>query len=96
MRMLPDGFQWVPRGQYAEDELALLCNGRHVAMLMKMVDGKRWIARLDAHQPITSDVVMRPCTSRESGMAGIEAWAGRHQETLRAGRCVYGQAAEDD
>ena len=94
--MLPDGFQWIPRGQYAQDELALVVNGRHVAMLMRKVDGVAWVARLDAHQSITSAVVMRPCASRESGMAGIEAWANRHQDTLMAGREVYGPAPDDD
>lgn len=94
--MLPADFQWIPRGQYAEDELALLCNGRHVAMLMKRVDGETWMARLDCHQPITAPVVTRTCTSFESGKAGVEAWAARHQATLRAGACVYQQAEPVD
>lgn len=93
--MLPTGFQWISRGQYAEDELALVCNGRHVAMLMKRVDGVTWMARLDAHQPIASPVVSRDCSSFEAGKAGIEAWAARHEATLRAGRCVYGREVED-
>ena len=95
MRMLPDGFKWIPRGQYAADELALTVNGRHVAALMKKVDGLTWIARLDCHQPISAPPVMRPCTSFESGKAGIEAWATRHHAALRAGRCVYQQEAEE-
>lgn len=93
--MLPADFQWIPRGQYAQDELALVVNGRHVAMLMRKVDGVAWVARLDAHQSITAQVVMRDCVSFESGKAGVEAWAMRHEATLRAGREVYGSAPED-
>ena len=93
--MLPTDFKWIPRGQYAPDELTLTVGGRYVAMLMTKVDGVTWIARLDCHQPITAPVVTRECVSRESGIAGIEAWAVRHEATLRAGLCVYQQEAEE-
>lgn len=94
---LPEGFKWIPRYQYAPGELALTLDGRHIAQLMKKVDGLAWIARLDCQQPITAPVVMRDCTSFEAGKAGIEAWVLRHEDTLRAGRCVYEQhgAPED-
>lgn len=81
--MLPDDFTWSPRHQYAEDELALVCDGRYVAMLMRGVDG-RWVARLWAHWPVTEPVVSRKCSSLKAGRAGIEAWAARHQVRLRA------------
>ena len=82
--MLPDGFQWVPRGQYAGDEIALALNGRWVAMLMRKVDGVTWIARLECQQPITAPVVSRVCSSFEAGKAGVEAWARKHEARLRA------------
>jgi len=37
--MLPPGFQWVPRHQYASDEIALTLDGAQVAMLLGRVDG---------------------------------------------------------
>ena len=93
--MLPTGFQWISRGQYCGHELALKLDGRCIAQLMRKVDGVTWLAQLDCHQPITAPVVMRRCTSFEAGKAGIEAWAARHETTLKAGRCVYQQEAEE-
>ena len=94
--MLPADFQWIPRGQYANGDLALVCNGRHVALLMKRADGVTWMARLDSHQPISAPVVTRRCTSFESGKAGVESWAIRHVATLRAGLCVYQQREPEE
>lgn len=41
--MLPAGFQWIPRSQYAQGELALTVDGRWAAQLMRKVDGVRWV-----------------------------------------------------
>lgn len=82
-RMLPDEFTWAPRWQHDETEPALVLDGVTVACLLRRVDGS-WTARLDAHHPITAPLVLRRCRSRESGIAGIEAWAQRHADRLRA------------
>lgn len=81
--MLPEGFKWIPRGQYAPDEPALTLDGHYVAMLMRKADGVTWCARLDCQQSITAAVVMRDCSSFETGKAGIEAWARKHEVRLR-------------
>lgn len=81
--MLPDGFQWVPRYQYAEHELALKLDHRTVAQLMQRMGGS-WYAQLDCQRPIGAPMRMRDCQSRETGIAGIEAWACRHEARLRA------------
>jgi len=83
MPMLPDGFRWIDRYQYANGELALVCNGRHVAQLMRKVDGETWIARLILDPGIHASVVTRTCTSFEAGKAGIEQWAGLNEAALR-------------
>ncbi len=81
--MLPDGFQWIPRYQHAAGELALVFDGRHVAQLMRKVDGVTWIARLILEGSIHAPVDIRSCQSFDSGKAGIEAWACRHEAQLR-------------
>lgn len=81
--MLPDGFEWKDRYQYAAGELALMCGGKPVAMLMRRADGG-WVARLWCHWPITEPLVLRQCSSFEAGKAGIEAWAKRHAERIRS------------
>ena len=80
--MLSDGFQWIDRWQYAHGELALILDGAHVAHLVQRINGE-WIARLDVHKPITARLVTRACTDRDTGKAGIEAWACRHEARLR-------------
>ena len=87
--MLPADFQWIPRGQYAGDELALTVGGRWVAQLMKKVNGD-WYALLRVGPGLRDDL-FRDCESRESGIAGVEAWACRNEEALRAGRHLYGR-----
>lgn len=89
MPMLPDGFQWVPRYQYAKGELALVFEGRHVAQLMRKVDGVTWIARLILDGSIHAPVDIRPCQSLESGKAGIEEWARRNEKRIRNRRVRY-------
>lgn len=80
--MLPDGFEWRVRHQYAEGELALVYGGKQVAMLMRKAGGD-WFARLWTHWPVTAPLVVRDCSSFEGGKAGIEMWAARHQEQIR-------------
>lgn len=81
--MLPDGFEWVPRYQYAREEIALALDGEHVASLLHRLDGS-WYARLEIQRPIDAPLVTRSCTSFEAGKAGCEAWACRHEARLRA------------
>ena len=81
--MLPEDFHWRPRWQYAKGELALVVGKRTVAMLMQRLDGA-WIARLECQLPVDAPMVIQPCTSFESGKAGIETWATRHADRLRA------------
>lgn len=81
--MLPDGFKWVPRHQYADREIALELDGHQVAMLLQRVDGT-WFARLEVQRPFEEPLVKRPCTSFEAGKAGCEMWACRHEARLRA------------
>ncbi len=81
--MLPEGFEWKDRYQYAEGELALVYGGKQVAMLMRKAGGD-WFARLWTHWPVTAPLVVRDCSSFEAGKAGIEAWAERHQDRIRA------------
>ena len=92
---LPQGFQWQPRGQYAGDELALVANGRWVAQLMRKADGAQWYALMKVG-PGLSDDLFRDCASRDSGVAGIEAWACRHEAALRENRHLYPQAEPED
>lgn len=80
--MLPEGFRWIPRGQYTGDELALTLDGRYVAQLMQRVSGS-WFAQLWSHRGIHAPLVTRSCRSRETGITGIEAWACRHEAQLR-------------
>lgn len=80
--MLPPDFHWYSRQHGDDGELELRCGGRVVAMLMRRVDGS-WYAMLDAHRDINAPLVMRACTTRDSGRAGIEAWAMRHSTRLR-------------
>ena len=81
--MLPDGFEWKDRYQYAAGELALVHEGQQVAMLLRRADGG-WLARLWSNWPLAEPMVSRQCTSFDAGKAGIEAWARRHEAQLRA------------
>src|SRR5688500_10864641 len=80
--LLPAGFQWIPRWQYADGDLALALGGEQVAMLMRRADGG-WVARLEAQWPLSAPLVMRQCSSFEAGKSGIEAWAIRHEARIR-------------
>ena len=62
----------------------MMVGKRTVAMLMQRTDGT-WFARLECHLPIEAPVVIRNCTSFDTGKAGIEvgeknAMAGRSVE----------------
>ncbi len=81
--MLPEGYTWVPR-HLSPQELDLHLDGKGVAQLHKTMDNTRWFVLLDRHWPIEAPLVIRPCESRESGIAGLERWAQRHRERLRA------------
>ena len=81
--MLPDDFRWQNRYQYDSQRTALSCGGKQVALLLQTV-GAGWLARLNAHQPITEPLVTWRCTTLESGRAGIELWAARHADRVRA------------
>lgn len=53
-----------------------------VARLMERVGGG-WYVRLDMH--IAGDrLVLRNCRSYETGKAGVELWAARHEARIRA------------
>lgn len=52
-----------------------------VARLTERLGGT-WLAHLDYHQPGSSRT--RACTSYEAGRRGVELWAERHADRLRA------------
>ncbi len=81
--MLPEGFEWIPRHQYANGELALVLGRMTVAQLLQRIDGS-WMARLCPYAEPMSPWIQRSCRSFESGKAGAEAWARRHETALRA------------
>lgn len=80
--MLPDGFKWGsiygPAGPAPMD--ALYCGLQCVARLDERVGGG-WVATLNLPGGRWR---IRACASRESGQAGVEAWARRHQVELAA------------
>lgn len=81
--MLPAGFLWIPRYQYAQGELALEVDGAlWAAQLMRRVDGD-WIASLAPYAVTLGPRRIRACSSFDAGKAGIEAWACRHETLLR-------------
>lgn len=86
--MLPDGFEWIPRWQYGDDELTLAVDDWHAASLMRKVTGE-WYALLHLTAVPLGPYRMRACASRESGIAGIEAWARRHEAGLREQAAVH-------
>jgi hypothetical protein len=78
--MIPDGFRWAPRYQYAQGDNGLFIAGELVAYMNTRTDGE-WLARLDVHHDGT--LITRRCTDWERGRAGCEAWARRHESRLR-------------
>lgn len=81
--MLPEGFRWVPRYQNAPPgEVALELGELQVASLTQRVGGG-WLAILHPYAPAFSPIITRRCSSRGSGISGVEAWACRHEAHLR-------------
>lgn len=60
-----------------------MLNLTEVARLIQRVDDHSWFAMLDRHLGWDAEK-KRKCTSYESGRAGVEAWALRHEARLRA------------
>lgn len=80
---LPDGFYWIKAHQYEKGSPTALALGDvQVARLLDRLDGT-WFVRLYCHHGINGPLVTRDCTSFEHGIRGIEAWAKRHEATLR-------------
>lgn len=81
--MLPDGFQWVPRYQYAQGELALRIGRLTSAQRTQRLDSV-WFAQLSPNPDLMARHRVRSASSFEAGKAGIEVWAWRHEAALRA------------
>lgn len=87
--MLPDGFQWVRRYEHAPPgEVALMCDGWYAAHLTRKVSGE-WYAVLHLSSEPLGAYRIRDCASRESGLAGVKAWACRHEAKLREQAALY-------
>lgn len=84
--MLPDGFHWTQAYQHQEGPPRLLALGaRGVARMEQRVDNGAWYILLDYHLPYDRRPKQsRACTTFESGHAGAEMWAVRHEARLRA------------
>jgi hypothetical protein len=81
---LPDGFRWTRRWQYSKCDDALALDGEQVAVLLDRVDGG-WSARLECQRAgVRAPLVLRRCSSYESGKRGCELWAARHEARLRS------------
>lgn len=78
-----DEFNWKtmaiePRQRLVSYQLGI----RELARLMDRPDGT-WYVRLDMH--LGGDkLLLRDCRSYETGKAGIELWAARHEARIRA------------
>lgn len=70
------------RLQHSKDEVAVELAGRQVAFLLQRINGT-WFARLDVQRSDQAPMVLRDCTTFESGRAGIETWVCRHEARLR-------------
>lgn len=81
--MLPEGFRWAKRWEYASGENAICLGSTQVAFVDLMADGVRWWARLECHKGLDYPLVSRQCTSYEAGRRGCELWVCRHEERLR-------------
>lgn len=87
--MLPEGFKWIPRYQHAPTgELALVCGSMHVAHLTQKLSGE-WLARMRPFHGMFTPDVTRDCSSHAAGVAGVEAWACRHEAHLREQAALY-------
>lgn len=81
--MARDEFNWQtmaiePQRRLVSYQLGIV----EVARLMERVGGE-WYVRLDMH--LSGDkLVLRDCRSYETGKAGVELWAARHEARIRA------------
>lgn len=84
--MLPHGFKWDKTATFETVPSAIYVNDMVVSHLVQRIDGS-WYVKLDCHLPIPGGCILRPsrnCQSYESGRAGCEIWAARHEARLRA------------
>lgn len=78
-----DEFNWTTMAIEPQRRLVSYRLGiTEVARLMRRVGGE-WYVRLDMH--LSGDkLVLRDCRSYETGKAGVELWAARHEARIRA------------
>ncbi|WP_065627286.1 hypothetical protein [Xanthomonas euvesicatoria] len=82
MLNLPTGFRWESPFSHIQGPPAVLTlDGCWVASLGQKVD-LTWFAMLYRHRSHDAQQ-MRACRSYETGRAGIEIWAKRHEALLR-------------
>lgn len=80
---MPDEFHWKPRCHLDKLPTDLFLGNELVASMLERVDGT-WIARLHPDDAMFAPLIMRSCSSFESGRRGCEMWALRHESELRA------------
>lgn len=83
--MLPDGFKWAKVADFECQLTAIYVNELAVSRLVKRIDDS-WFVNLDYHLPPPGGAVLHPmrnCRSYETGRAGCEEWARRHEARLR-------------
>lgn len=78
-------FKWTWLGaDVGGREVVYVLGTTHVARLIDRLDGS-WFARLDCHlDSLDRPQRTRNCSSYEGGRRGIEMWARRHEERIRA------------
>lgn len=82
--MLPPDFTWRSIASRPDGKLdALLCDGVEVARLSQRVDDGTWYVELN-RQRDRGLWRRKDCSGYEQGFAGVELWAERHQDRLRA------------
>lgn len=78
-----DEFNWAAMAIEPQQRLVSYQLGiTEVARLMARPDGT-WHVRLDMHLT-GATLVLRDCRSYETGKAGVELWAARHESRIRA------------
>lgn len=85
LAMLPTGFNWTHVLQWDTGPVdCLRLGGSEVARLSRRVNDQVWLAYLNQHWPYEDRRNhKRVCHSYETGKAGIELWAARHEARLR-------------
>lgn len=84
--MLPDDFSWAKVADFESKPTAVYVNDLAVCRLVERLDGS-WFVNLDYHLPPPDEAALHPsrnCRSYETGRAGCEEWARRHEVRLRA------------